>query len=318
MNSYLSSFIVGSVFLVTGVAKALEFIRFRNHIARLQLVSNPRILDTMTIVFCIIECVVGTALILHIMPGWFLPSALMLLIILTGVTVWSTSTKRTSDCGCYGGLAELSPAQSLLLNLAYMALLGFAWFYPVPTWFTPLQQVFILLLTVLISAGLALGAYRYWYTRQKPLLDLTPLRVNRRWQPQWLDADAVNDGFMHGTKIIVFLRPNCPACKIWVKLLKLVHKHDDFPEVVGAFRVDTPEDIDAFVHDYQVNFPVVTLDPTQSRRLVAYGFPIAVVLEAGVIREKWLLTMPLPFVIRIKQVLAALQPQIQANSSSLS
>ena len=284
--AYLSSLIVGSAFLVTGVAKALEFIRFRSHIARLQLASNPHILDAMTIIFCIIECVVGMALILRIMPGRFFPSALILLIILTGVTYWSTATKRTSDCGCYGGLAEMTPTQSVLLNLAYMALIGFAWSYPVTTWFTPLQQAFILLITVLISTGLALGSYRYWYTQQKPLLDLTPLRINRRWQPQWLAVDSVNYEFMHGAKIIVFLRPNCPACKIWVKLLKLVHKHDDFPDVICALRVDTPEAIDAFVHDYQVNFPVVALDPMQSKRLVAYGFPIAVVLEAGVIREK--------------------------------
>ena len=42
---------------------------------------------------------------------------------LAALTAWGTSTGRVEDCGCYGGLVMLTPAQSLALDGVYVALL---------------------------------------------------------------------------------------------------------------------------------------------------------------------------------------------------
>ncbi|MEH2181634.1 MauE/DoxX family redox-associated membrane protein [Nostoc sp.] len=83
------------------------------------------------IAFTILECVLGIALILRLFSQWLFLSTIVLLLILSSLTYWSILTKRTDDCGCYNGIIDISPKQSLLLNVLYITLMGLTWFYPV-------------------------------------------------------------------------------------------------------------------------------------------------------------------------------------------
>ncbi|MGF2040163.1 MAG: peroxiredoxin family protein [Nostoc sp. CmiVER01] len=293
--SVISSLVVGSVFLVTGVVKALAPTRFIIHISHLQLFP-PKVNIGAAIAFTILECILGIALILRLFPQWLFLGTIVLLLLLSSLTYWSTSTKRTDDCGCYNGLIDISPKQSLLLNALYITLMGLAWFYPVANILTVSQQVTALLISLTTSCLLTAVSYIYFWKQKKPILNLEPLQVNRRWQPQWLKEYPKS--LTTGEKLVVFLMPGCPTCKNWLKVLKVVHQRTDLPDVVAGVP-QTSEQVQEFVQSNNINFPVVAMNPTVVARLTN-AFPTAVLLEDGIIREKWLGVMPLDFVKRVK------------------
>lgn len=118
----VSSFIVGLVFLLTGIAKVISPWKFTQHITQLKLLSglwNYRA----ALLFIGIECALGVALIFAFLPSITLPTSILFTLGLSVLTYWSTSTGRTENCGCYNGTLDVSPKQSLLLNGLYVLLL---------------------------------------------------------------------------------------------------------------------------------------------------------------------------------------------------
>lgn len=297
--SLISSLVVGSIFLVTGVVKALAPTRFLIHISQLQLFPQKVNIGA-AIAFTIIECVLGISLILRLFPQWLFIGTIVLLLLLSSLTYWSTSTKRTDDCGCYNGIIDISPKQSLLLNALYITLMGLAWFYRIADILTVSQQVTALLISLTTSCLLTAVSYVYFWKKKKPILDLDPLKVNRPWQPQWLKEYP--ESLTTEEKLVVFLMPGCPTCKNWLKVLKVVHQRTDLPDVVAGIP-QTSEQVEEFVQSNNINFPVVAMSPTVVARLTN-AFPTGVLLEEGIIREKWLGVMPLTFVKRVKPSLS--------------
>src|SRR5215471_13527949 len=123
---HAASGLVGLVFLGTGTLKALDSVRFFGQLRRYRLLP-PALALPAALLFIAVECALGTALVLGL-SLWLLPAAALMLVAFAALTAWATSTGRVEDCGCYGGLVMLTPAQSLALDGVYVALLAVAWY----------------------------------------------------------------------------------------------------------------------------------------------------------------------------------------------
>ncbi|MEH1815622.1 MAG: MauE/DoxX family redox-associated membrane protein [Nostoc sp.] len=285
-------FLVGSIFVITGIAKVLEPWKFITHIASLDLVKLQWI-KSVSLIFIALETALGIALILQVLPDLTILGSVIILFGLSLLTYWSTSTGKTKDCGCYNGLLEISPNTSLLLNALYILLLIFAWVYRTHE-NTVLWQYILTIISFIVSGALASGQIEYYIINGRPYFDLTSLKVNRQWQSQWLEG-AID--VSQGSKIVVFLSPECPQCKNWLKILRLVHYRADLPEVVGVVNCNVEAAKD-YAKSYNLNFSIVVIKPFLFNKL-AMAVPTAVVLENGVIKEKWVGTMPQKFVAEI-------------------
>jgi Methylamine utilisation protein MauE len=296
----IPSILVGFILLLTGVAKVIEPWKFFQHIAKLKLLQNFQSIRPAALTFTAIECALGVALILGVLPSGIIPLSILLLIILTFLTYWGTSTGRTEDCGCYNGWLNVTPNQSMILNLVYIALLVIAAFLgnqqPTVLW-----QWLVVFATLVISGALASGSLEYYWQNSRPYIDLTPLRANRTWQPEWLGDESDATFFMSGAKLIVFLGMKCPACKNWLNVLNVVHYREDLPEVIGTIALTSIEEGQEFVDNYGLNYPIVPIEQKQQDKLGINAVPTAVLLENGVIKEKWVGTMPEYFIERIRQ-----------------
>ncbi len=290
MLSYFSTLIVGAIFLVTGIVKALNSKSFIRHTARYGLLSGKVVPET-AIGFIGLECALGVALLLHEFPEWLVPGSIVLLLCLSALTIWATSSGRTEDCGCYGGLLVVTPKQSILLNLGYILLLELAWLYPASNNHTTTWQ-WVLALVALV-AGSTFG----WQSREKPLVDFSRLKMGNRWNPNWL-KDTPQD-LQQGSYLVVFLTKNCPHCKKWVPLLNVMSTQKDLPNVLGILSL-TNEEIEAFKAEHLVRFPIVRMDKLLFGYM-ANAFPTIVVVEEGVISNKLTGDIPKEFFDRIRQ-----------------
>jgi hypothetical protein len=269
MIAYITTFIVGLVFLVTGTIKALNSRKFIEHIARLGLVPG-RVILPVAIAFIGLECALGTALILHTYPEWLVPGTLGLLVLLSTVTIWSTSSGRTEDCGCYGGLAIVTPTQSILLNLGYIALMGLAWYYPIANYETAIWQ-WVLPLALLIVAMVSAQK-----SVQNPVIDLAYLKAGKQWKKKWLEKSPQD--LTQGTQFIVFLGQECPYCKRWVPLLNVMNAQPHLPNVTAVMTLND-EEIETFKAKHLVHFPVVEMNK------LLFGYMAEAVPTAALVKE---------------------------------
>jgi len=296
--AFTTSFIVGIVFLLTGIAKVIEPWKFIRHIAQLGLLKPVFIVPT-SITFIAIESALGIALIFRVFPKVIIPLSLLLLIGLSILTYWSTSTGQTEDCGCYNGWLEVSPTQSLILNFIYISLLIFAEFFG-KYQLTVLWQWVAVLIIFITSFALAAGSLEYKQNSGRPYIDFSPLRKNKIWQLEWLGEDSKS--LMSGSVILVFMSPQCPQCKNWLKVLKFLQWQDDLPSVAGVVALNSVDEAQNFVDNYALNFPVAVVEQELYEKLRIEAVPTAVILEDGVIQDKWIGTMPMWFVDQIRQI----------------
>lgn len=289
--AYFCTLIVGAVFLITGMVKALSSRQFIWHVFRYGLLP-PRIVPLMAISFIGLECALGVALILHEFPQWLVPGSIVLLLGLSALTLWSTSSGRTSDCGCYQGLLAITPKQSLLLNVGYILLLGIAWLYPVADHHTKTWQ-WVLTSVVLVSVSLL-----SWQSRYQPLVDFNHLTPGRQWKPSWLKNSSFD--LQQGSHFVVFLSKGCPTCKRWIPFLNVMNTQKDFPQVIGIMDL-TNEELEVFRDELEVYFPLVVMDKPLFNSMVD-AFPTAVLIEDGFISSKWIGEIPEEFLDRIVQL----------------
>jgi thioredoxin-related protein len=291
MMVYLGIFIVGSVLLITGLAKALSSKQFIHHNYRYGLLS-PKIIPQVAILFIGLESALGTALILHEFSQWLIPVSIFFLIGSSGLILWSTSSGKTEDCGCYGGLWVVTPKQSLMLNLGYILLLALAWFYPVVNHQTQTWQWILASIVGIVASILG------WQSQNKPLIDFSRLKVGNRWKRRWLRNAPHN--LQQGSHFIVFLSKDCPYCKRWIPFLNVMDTQKDLPQVLGIISVTT-EELEAFKDEQRVRFPLVTMDKLLFNYMVD-AYPTAVLIKDGIITEQWIGEIPEQFLDRIKQV----------------
>jgi hypothetical protein len=267
--AYLNTFVVGLVFLVTGAVKALSSRKFIEHISQYGILPGQFIVP-LGVIFIALECSLGATLILHVYPQWLVPGTLALLIFLSLTTAWSTSSGRTEDCGCYGGLVIITPTQSILLNFGYIFLMGLAWYYPVTNYHTATWQ-WVLPLVILILA--LISAQR---SIEKPVVDFSYLKIGKQWQAKWLKNSPQD--LQQGTHFMVFLGQECSYCKQWVPFLNIMNAQAHLPNVTGVMTLDN-EEIKAFRAKHLVHFPVVEMN-----RLL-FSYMAEVVPTAALVKE---------------------------------
>lgn len=286
--------VVGVVFLFAALTKAVAPSRARRHLD-LQGLVPAAWRDAVATATPLVEAAAGAALLARIAPQVVLPAVIVLLAALTGLTVWSTATKRTDDCGCYGGL-EVRPRTSVLLNTGYMAALALAWRLapsaPPAGW----RWTVVIVLTAAIAVVTVLARQRLLRSG-RDLVDLRPLRPGRRWDHRWLGRGQ--PVLADGEAIVAFLGESCPLCKLWLRPLGVIHRRGDLPTVLGVLP-GTDEDARRFTRAMSIGFPVVAMAPTRAGRLVDATPTIAVVHD-GLVRSVDTARLPPNLLTRVRR-----------------
>ncbi|MFN7412601.1 MAG: cupin-like domain-containing protein [Dolichospermum sp.] len=290
MISYFSTFIVGAIFLISGLIKAFSSKEFITQNYRYRLLPF-RIVPYIAVAFIGLESALGVALILHEFPQWIIPTSIFLLVALTILNYWSTSTGRTEDCGCYGGVVIITPQQSLLLNLGYILLLVIAWLNPIPNHQTETWQ-WILTLVVMVDAIIL-----SWHSQKQPIFEFNRLKEGNRWKKGWLKNSPYD--LQRGSYFIVFFSQTCGYCKRLVPFLNMMQTQKSLPQVLGILSISNDE-IEAFKMEQRARFPVISMDKLLFRYM-ADAFPTAALIENGQIVSKWIGEIPPEFLDKIKQ-----------------
>jgi thiol-disulfide isomerase/thioredoxin len=239
------------------------------------------LIDPVTGLCIATECTLGVALTLEIYPHWLLPLAIGLLLVLSSLTIWGTANGRVESCGCYNGLIEPTPRQSVFLNAAYGILLGLAWCSQVNA---PEPTSWQLLVTGLVfptSALLTLACFVYFLKRGRPLIEFGALRIGTPWRLELLGGVGMH--LERRTHVVAFLAHGCPVCQRTHGVLHELHDRPGEPDVFGVVSKDVG--VKEFAQAENIRFPLAAVPQATLKRLL-YGYPTILLIHDGRIGEK--------------------------------
>ena len=272
--------LVGATFLWAGFVKAISPHVFEAHLRKLGWIPPRHVVNAVTLAGAL-EAGWGAALILGVAPAVVLPVTAIALVVMTTISWWGVRSGRTTDCGCYGGYVVPSLAQSIALNATFVALILIAW-YTQPAGATTASWKLITAIAVaLIAGGLAEASTLFLRKHGRFMMDLSPLKIGRAWRARWGAAFPDSDG----EHLVSFLGPDCPHCKQWVRVLNVIDKSPDLPQVFGVVAA-SGEKLEEFVTNAGIQFPLNTIPQTLMSRLV-WGVPTTVLVADGKIQKQW-------------------------------
>src|SRR5262249_41968840 len=103
----ISRAIVGGVFLLAGISKALDMHAFAGEIGAYQIVPSV-LVQPMSMALPLLEILLGVYLLLGLMQRWAAIAAGALLLIFIGAMIWVLAHGLTLDCSCFGNVPGLN------------------------------------------------------------------------------------------------------------------------------------------------------------------------------------------------------------------
>ncbi len=103
----VSRAVVGSVFLLAGISKALDTRAFAGEISAYQIVPAA-LAQPMALALPLLEILIGVYLLLGLMQRWAAGAAGALLLIFIAAMIWALARGLTLDCGCFGNTLGLN------------------------------------------------------------------------------------------------------------------------------------------------------------------------------------------------------------------
>jgi hypothetical protein len=277
---------VGLVLLVAGVLKAVDPELFIRQIKAYGIIQERALLMVSAWGLIVLECGLGTALILLYRPRIVMPLTAFLFLIFTGVTGWAWLTGATQDCGCYGAWIQHTPGQAVIENLVLLGATVLAWMGCRRTQ-TSQTRVKAWAVTIACLIGLAMpvafGLPTWGINNSDPEPpEFDPVRVHGVG-----DVDLNTGGYL-----IVLMGTDCLHCQEAIPELNMLSDNPDLPMLIALCTSKEADCID-FTEEFLPVFPIGHISDDLFWRLLSDGdLPRTILLQDGRIRQVWDQTVP--------------------------
>lgn len=118
---------IGLVLTSSGIAKAVAIDAFVYQINSYDIVSNRVLLNVGAWSLCIIECILGVALMIYYRPQLAIVLASSLLLGFLAFSTWIWMTVGNQNCGCFGTIIERTSLETIFENSIMLGVLYVSW-----------------------------------------------------------------------------------------------------------------------------------------------------------------------------------------------
>ncbi|WP_128331224.1 BT_3928 family protein [Apibacter sp. HY039] len=195
--------VVGIIFIISGFVKVIDPIGFSY---KLEEYFGPSVFDIsvlhnlalpMSIVFVILEVMLGVFLLLGILKKLTIYSLLILIVFFSFLTFYSAYYNVVTDCGCFGDALKLKPWTSFYKDIALLVMILLI--ISGSKYITPLFSTKINGTLVVVSL-LFLGWVVYQGIAHLPIIDFRPYAVGKNL------ISGMNDGIPEVNNTVYTLR----------------------------------------------------------------------------------------------------------------
>lgn len=248
---------VGVLFIAAALSKALDMTMFTTQIAFYHVLPpEPWMWRVAAMGSLVVETVLGAMLIAGCrLRGLTYLAVGLLLLVFTGLIVYSWVYYDLADCGCFGKIVPMGPKASIAKNLAMLAALGVAGWglhnglpRPHGGW-SGLAGV------GMAAVGLSLFASAntaYFHpedvNKERPFAKYEVTFQDQTWR------------LADGHSFVVVLTATCPYCRASVDLLNQLSFEMPELRIAGLVYADDDKQMQAFKGDTEALFPMVRID----------------------------------------------------------
>ncbi len=275
--------IVGALFVFSATVKVVDLPAFELQVRYYNILSEPAAIAVAALGVVIVESVLGIALLTGVrMRGGVPGAAVALLLGFTGLVAYSWAFHGLEECGCFGGVVEMTPAVTISKNIVMIAVLALA--SKAHGWRAggTAHRAHPGVRAALGAGGAAIvlvaaaygGAGAGSLHGEQPFAELAY-------------HDGLDDvSLAEGKHLAAFYGATCEHCMITVGPLNELAVAEDAPRVV-AFIIGEAGEIEEFELITQPLFPLIAMDIVEFSRFVGPAPPRFVLVRDGRALAHW-------------------------------
>jgi len=278
--------IIGVILLLAGVLKAWSPMDFGRQIADYGIITQPAVVTALAWLMIVVECALGTALIVGYRRRIAVPAAIALVIMFLGAVGWAWYTGSTEDCGCFGSWAKRTPAEAFLEDFGMLVMITGAWVLsrrePVRFRIWRFGAV-----AASILAGIAITAVAGNSDRQSadPMVRLRAQSATKK-QFAGLKVSGLDVDLQRGSHLVMLMDTGCTHCQQSVPEVNRLSAVPDLGAGVVALCSNSQKDVDWFNGKFRPEFPLGRISYEDFMRLFERGKTprLMLIRDASVVR----------------------------------
>jgi len=272
---------IGLIFIVSGLAKLYPVEPFEYIFIELG-VTNWSLIPFIARFVIAFELFIGLSIIANI---WLKNKVYYLaqgsLLVFTVYLIYLFLTKGNHvDCGCFGDLIKLSPAESIIKNVVLMAVL----------FFIPRQQQFLFKVNTamgfIILSSIAfpvilnpIGFHNIQGTEVNQKVNLSGL-------PNSYKTNQKVD-FSKGKKVIAFFSYKCSHCINAARKFGLLNNEQKIGNLYFVVGSKKEKGLIKFIEQTNTSFPMIWMNDDSFFKYAGGRLPAIVYIENGVMKKNW-------------------------------
>lgn len=263
--------IIGVILLLAGLLKAWAPMDFNQQISDYKIITHPALVTVIAWVMIVVECALGTALIVGYKRRIAVPAAIVLVLLFLAAVGWAWVTGATEDCGCFGSWVKRTPAEAFLEDAGMLIAIVGAWLL---SRHQPLRFARWRLVAVMASIliGISVTALASNSARQSadPIVRLQAQSSGKR-QFAGLAVSGLDFDLQRGKYLVMLMDTGCTHCQQSIpEVNRLVSLSSSGFRIV-ALCSNSDKEIDWFKGKFKAEFPIGRVSYDDFMRLFERG-----------------------------------------------
>ncbi len=278
--------IIGVILLLAGVLKAWAPLDFSRQIADYGIITQPALVTVLAWLMIVVECALGTALIVGYRRRIAVPAAIVLVVMFLGAVGWAWYSGSTEDCGCFGSWAKRTPAEAFLEDLWMLVMIAGAWVLsrrePIRFRVWRFGAVAASILAAVAVTAVASGSDRQ---SADPLVRLKAGSPAKK-EFAGLKISGLDADLERGNWLVMLMDTGCSHCQQSIPEVNRLAGVQDLGAAVVALCSNSQKEVDWFKGKFKPEFPLGRVSYDDFMRLFERGRTPRMMLisEASVIR----------------------------------
>lgn len=279
--------IIGFVLIIAGFIKAYEMLDSVRQVLSYNIITNHTLITILVWLLVVVECGLGTALVLGSLRSYVVPATFLLFGIFLAFVGWSWATGATANCGCFGSKLQHSPKEAFIFDAMLIIPLAITEFL---SWkkFTECNKTWKL---GVIATSMVLGLGVATYASFSPKQSSDPVIRLQVTSPSPFKDIKISDLTIEvekGLQLIVVMDTGCDHCQANVPLFNQLFDKSSTLAPLNAICSNKPDEIKDFQKKFSTKFPIGRIADTDFFKLLEKGdTPRVFLLRDGKVLKIW-------------------------------
>ncbi len=268
-RNIIVQYLLGVVFITSGVTKLLSFDEFQVFIYSLNII-NLNLSLILTRIIIGIELSIGLLYLFRIYPKLVSYATLILMFFFTIFAIYLELKSYTDDCHCFGSFIQISNTTTILKNIIIIFFVVYSLIYSTQKKYK--QKNLIVICSLILGFGSTI------------VVRLPDLMLSKEIHPETYYYKPSFDKFIEKNEltdkklIICFLSSKCKYCKLTAKRISVIsEKTNNTDDILYVFWKKDNDTIDFFNETKTRRFNFLTINVIEFLKITNGTMPLTII-----------------------------------------